>query len=368
MRVLVTADTVGGVWTYTRELVLGLVRNGIEVVVVSFGQIPTPAEARWLSGLRGVTYIPTAFRLEWMQEAEQDIRESRDYLMGVVDEFQPDILHLNQYCYGNLPIATPRIIVAHSDVVSWWREVHGDEPPPDGWTSWYRRTVEDGLRSASAVVAPSRWMLEAIDDIYHPSCVKSVIYNGRTPSLFNAHAQKQDLAVSVGRLWDPAKNVSMIARAAISGKVLIAGASTSPDDDSSAVNFLAENPTVEVQGLKTEPQLRELYSRAAIYIASSQYEPFGLAPLEAAFSRCAIVANDIPSLREIWGDTACYFRRNDVGAMAEVVERLMNDSSVRAMYAVLAYTRARMRYSANRMVSEYIALYDSLTTAGAMAA
>ena len=51
----------------------------------------------------------------------------------------------------------------------------------------------------------------------------------------------------------------------------------------------------------SEEQMRELLGRAAIYIATSRYEPFGLAPLEAALSRCALVANDIPSLRELWG-------------------------------------------------------------------
>ena len=52
----------------------------------------------------------------------------------------------------------------------------------------------------------------------------------------------------------------------------------------------------EIKDRKTlEAQLRTLYSRASIYAATSRYEAFGMAPLEAAFSRCAIVAHDIPS-------------------------------------------------------------------------
>src|SRR5208282_331116 len=37
MHVLITTDTVGGVWNYTRELVTGLSRRGIRVTLVSFG-------------------------------------------------------------------------------------------------------------------------------------------------------------------------------------------------------------------------------------------------------------------------------------------------------------------------------------------
>src|SRR5438067_10680749 len=103
MHVLVTADTIGGVWTYARELISGLVRRGVGVTLVSFGEIPSPAQTERLDGLRGVDFRPTAFRLEWMQEAPQDLAASTEFLLNVVDEVKPDLLHLNQFCYGNLP-------------------------------------------------------------------------------------------------------------------------------------------------------------------------------------------------------------------------------------------------------------------------
>jgi glycogen(starch) synthase len=66
MHILVTADTLGGVWTYTRELVAGLVRGGDRVTLVSFGDIPTAAQTTWMEGLPDLDYRPTAFKLEWM--------------------------------------------------------------------------------------------------------------------------------------------------------------------------------------------------------------------------------------------------------------------------------------------------------------
>ena len=44
MRVLVTADTFSGVWTYSRELVSGLVTHGAQVTLVSFGHMPEPRQ------------------------------------------------------------------------------------------------------------------------------------------------------------------------------------------------------------------------------------------------------------------------------------------------------------------------------------
>ena len=51
MHVLITADTVGGVWTYTRELVSGLIARGMRVTLVSFGEIPMPEQTAWMERL-----------------------------------------------------------------------------------------------------------------------------------------------------------------------------------------------------------------------------------------------------------------------------------------------------------------------------
>ena len=79
MHILITADTVGGVWNYTRELVTGLARRGVRVTLVSFGGVPAAAQSAWLEGIDGVRYLPTDFRLEWMQDAARDLRESEEF-------------------------------------------------------------------------------------------------------------------------------------------------------------------------------------------------------------------------------------------------------------------------------------------------
>src|SRR5689334_8755651 len=160
MHALITTDTVGGVWTYARELVTGLAHRGVQVTLVSFGDIPTAAQTDWMDGLRGVDFRPTAFRLEWMQDVEDDIAASSEYLASVIDEVKPDVIHLNQYAYGVLRTSVPKIVVAHSDVVSWWVAVHGEEPRENRWIRWYRDAVTRGLAGADVVVAPTHWMMD----------------------------------------------------------------------------------------------------------------------------------------------------------------------------------------------------------------
>ena len=365
MHVLVTADTVGGVWTYTRELVTGLVRRGARVTLVSFGEIPASPQTDWLDGLRGVDFRPTAFRLEWMQEAEDDLAASSEFLLNVVRETRPDLLHLNQYAYGALPVEMPKLVVAHSDVVSWWVAVHGEEPRETRWMRWYRDTVTRGLAGAQAVVAPSRVMLDNVRAYYTRPAQSAVIYNGRNPGLFNPHTTKEDLVLAVGRLWDSGKQVTLLTDHELSCAVCIAGNHRHPDEViRGAVPAPAARRNIDFRGAQSEAQLMHLYSRASIYAATSRYEPFGLAPVEAALSRCAIVANDIPAFHEIWGETACYFRYNDSADLARQIQRLQQDRELRLTFANLAYHRARSRYTAERMVDDYTNLYQSLVRAG----
>jgi glycogen(starch) synthase len=210
MHILVTADTLGGVWTYTRELVTGLVRRGDRVTLVSFGDIPAAAQTRWMDGLANLDYRPTAFKLEWMLDSESDMEASSQYLEALIQESRPDLLHFSQFYYGALPCDLPRVVVAHSDVVSWWMSVHRQLPPETEWLHWYRQIVARGLREATTVVAPSRWMLEQVEFHYGKLGSASVIHNGRTPALFNPYISKQETTITLGRLWDSGKNVSLL--------------------------------------------------------------------------------------------------------------------------------------------------------------
>jgi glycosyltransferase involved in cell wall biosynthesis len=361
MHILVTTDTVGGVWSYTRELVTGLVMRGVQVTLVSFGGVPGRAQRSWLNELPGVRYYPTSFRLEWMQDSEGDITESCAYLLRVIAECRPDMLHLNQYCFGSINVTLPKLVVAHSDVLSWCQEVRGEQPR-DAWTEWYREIVARGLAGASVVAAPSRWMLDCIEALYGAPGRSRVIYNGRTPTLFQSAAEKQSLAVSAGRLWDEGKQMGIILRLKSAPFPIHLAGAISLSDESPDFSLVASNKPDHVHYLGELPEagMRDLLSRAAVYIATSKYEPFGLSPLEAAFSHCALVVNDIPSFREVWGDAALYFHRNDAASLGDALERLHKDPELRLEYADRALLRAAERYSADRMVEEYLQLYSAL--------
>lgn len=366
MHILITSDTVGGVWTYTQELVSGLAHSGHRVTLVSFGKLPAPHQTEWMRPLPEVDYRPTEYRLEWMEVVERDIEESRRYLEMLVREVKPDALHLSQYCYGNLPVEIPKIVVAHSDVVSWWMAAHGCEPDDSPWIRQYRNHVTRGLRGADVVVAPSQWMLDQVEAYYLKPRNGLVINNGRTAGLFDPQTEKRNFALNVGRVWDPAKQASLLFAMPQAMPVRIAGWEREPGREAKLAE-LKQDENVELLGAKSQVELKSLYAQAAIYVATSRYEPFGLSPLEAAFSRCALLMNDNPVFHELWGDAAIYFRRNDPADLAHQLAELRDDADRLREYGDRAYARAGERFTATRMVECYAQIYQDVCSGASVA-
>ena len=188
MHVLLTTDSVGGVWTYTEELSAGLIRNGHQVTLVTLGRALDAGQRAWVDAMRGKRFrcIETEYRLEWMDDAGDDLRRSDELLRELVLREQPDLLHTNQYAYGELSDIIPVLLTGHSDVLSWWEAVHGERLADTGRLRAYTTLVRSGLQSATRLAAPTAWMARELREQYGVDRFIEVIPNGRTPELFHA--------------------------------------------------------------------------------------------------------------------------------------------------------------------------------------
>ena len=88
---------------------------------------------------------------------------------------------------------------------------------------------------------------------------------------------------------------------------------------------------VSFQSYVAEDELAALYARAAVFVFLSEYEGFGLTPLEALSAGIPVVVLDTPVAREVYGDAAWYVPPDDdVGGATEAIRTLLEDPSARA--------------------------------------
>ncbi len=352
MRLLMSTDTVGGVWHYALELARGLAAYNVQVTLAALGRPPNAEQRRAAAAVPELQLYHHECPLEWMQDPWPALAAAGDWLLELERRATPDIIHLNHYCHGDLPWSAPVLMVSHSCVYSWHRWVR-QRPPGPLW-HYYRDTVRRGLQTANMVVAPSGAMLAEAERYYGPFRQARVIANGRRPEEF-VPAVKQPLIVCAGRLWDEAKNAATLARIAprLSWPVEIIGDSTHPDGGSVSL------PNVSLPGPLSRRALARRLAVAGIYALPARYEPFGLSALEAALAGCALVLGDIPSLREVWSDTALFVPPADGEALAGTLQSLIDDPQLRQAYAARAGTRAH-HFSAERMTRDYLRNYRAL--------
>jgi glycogen synthase len=353
MRILMTADTVGGVWTYALELTRALQPYDVEVLLAIMGPSLSASQRDDARSLPNLSLFKSNYKLEWMPDCWLDVKRAGDWLLHLENRLQPDLIHLNGYAHANLPWRNPTVVAGHSCVYSWWQAVKGDTPTGE-WQR-YKAEVQNGLNAADLVVTPSAAMLRALNTHYGPIDNARVIHNGRNAELFTSR-HKRALILSAGRLWDEAKNISRVAEIAaeMPWPVLVAGEFQHPDQHQS---FAAKQ--CHWLGSLPESQLRRWYASASIYALPALYEPFGYTPLEAALSGCALVLGDIDSLREIWGDAAVFVDPNDSKALKHELLELIENPKRREEMSRRARERA-LEFTSARMAESYVHAYAEL--------
>jgi glycogen synthase len=358
MRILITTDTVGGVWDHTVTLARGLHGAGHQVLLAVLGE---PRDARLAALPDGVEVTWRRYRLEWMPDAGADVAAAGTWLRATAALWQADVVHLNQTAYATAGFDAPTLAVVHSDVLSWYLETLGTAAPREGWAE-YTRWVCDGLAAADVVAAPTAYQADLVRRHYGRSSVR-VIHNGvDAPEREPAGRGPGVLALSVGRCWDEAKGAHVLDEAV--GRLGDRAPETHLLGELAGPNGGAFVPRhLNAHGRVERGEVDAWMERADIYVAPSLYEPFGLAPLEAALRGCALLLSDIGSFRELWDGCAVFVPRGDAAALAGALAALAADTERRAALAVAARTRARRRYSAARMLSTYLGLYREMAAA-----
>ncbi|HET6907357.1 MAG TPA: glycosyltransferase family 4 protein [Rhodanobacteraceae bacterium] len=362
-RVLMTADTVGGVWQYAMELCRALCARGYEITLATMGGLPDREQHREAANIPGLDLRVSRYKLLWMDDPWRDVDEAGEWLLGLAHDVQPDIVHLNDLGHGDLDWPAPVLTVGHSCVLSWWRAVHGERAPEPQWKR-YRERVTAGLHASSLVVAPTQAMMSSLQCFYGPLRNTQVIPNGRSPSPTGADQaahipvrtpDKKHIIFSAGRVWDEGKNIASLATIAarVPWPVCIAGSRQSPNGGE--VGFL----NVRMLG-KLDAQAMHCWLKiASVYALPARYEPFGLSVLEAAQAGCALVLGDIESLRETWDGAALFVPPDDPEALASTLQRLIADDILRERSMARAHRRAA-HLTPRAMADAYADAYDDL--------
>jgi glycosyltransferase involved in cell wall biosynthesis len=356
-RILMTADAVGGVWTYALELARGLAVADIETTLGVLGPVPSAAQLNDARNVPGLTITQTGFPLDWSADIDATlIEQSAAGLADLASDIRADVVHLNSPIFASgARFPGPVIGVCHSCLGTWWRAVQGDAPLPAEF-AWRGELLKLGYQRCQALVAPSEAFATATATVHRLAVRPVVVHNGRDAHHRPPSPRSTTSIFTAGRLWDEGKNARTLDRAAalLNAPVYAAGPLTSPDGQITRFDHLRP------LGKLNDDQIAEWLAARPIFVSVSRYEPFGLAVLEAASAGCALVLSDIPTFRDLWHDAASFVSADDPVEIAAALQAMLEQPDRRRQQGMEASKRAAI-YSVARMTERMLAIYADVT-------
>jgi glycosyltransferase involved in cell wall biosynthesis len=361
-RVLITTDTVGGVWTYSLDLARGLARHDIAVVLAVMGPSPSAAQKRVARSVPGLRLVDTGLPLDWLAPDADALAQAGETIAWLAVKEQADLVQLHAPALGaGARFAMPVVAVVHSCVATWWQAVKGDESLPADFT-WRTDCTRAGLDAADVVVTPSAAFGAMVQRCYELKQAPRTVHNGRSPVATTQQAT-HDFLFTAGRLWDAGKNISVLDQAAgqIGVPVHAAGPLKGPHGERIKLQHLNALGTLDEAGMG------RWLSATPVFVSPALYEPFGLSVLEAASAGCPLILADNPTFRELWSDVAIFVDPHDPAALVKVCNDLVGDDFERAVLGRAARERAGY-FTPEAMAARMAGLYRSLLPAAARTA
>lgn len=353
VRLLMTADAVGGVWQYATDLAGALTPLGVETILAVLGPAPSDVQRAAVDATEGVTLVETGLPLDWLCEDAGPVRAAGAAIADLARTHAADVIQYNMPTLAAAPAAVPSIAVTHGCVSTWWEAAK--RTPLDRPYHWHRALMLEGLRAADQVVAPTRAYADGVATHYRLARAPAAVHNGRVaPSAIRPGALS-DQAITVGRMWDSVKNAALLDRVAarLAVPFYAAGALVGPHNERIALDH------VQTLGEIDGAAVRRRLSERPVFVSAASFEPFGLAVLEAAQAGCALVLSDIATFRELWDGAAVFVSGEDEAGWAAAVEALIADPGRRHALGEAARGRAA-RYTPAATAQAMATLYRGL--------
>ncbi|MEI8390314.1 MAG: glycosyltransferase [bacterium] len=356
-RLLMTTDVKSEIWDYSLTLSRAILKYiNADILMVSMGGKPTERQVEQSKDLN-IKFQFTDFSPDFFidNKSDDDISEIKTVFNSSIKEFDPHIVHLN-HGYPNFDFNKPCVFACHENLLNkkiWNSNINRYSPLHENLFN-YKQIINESFKKSDIITISSRFFAESIIKTYNFTKGIRIIYNGIDYKPYSGMPEIPTL-LAFANLSDRNKNMNLILNIAYklpdNIKIKVIG-------DAQPDRKLPKN--IEFINNLSNFELQEVYKNSSIYLALSSDELNGLSSIQAAYSGCAILANNIPACKELWGDSAQIFEKDNINSLIRCINNLVENPNVLEVTSKNCQAKALSVFNSKRMAYEYINLYKNV--------
>jgi L-malate glycosyltransferase len=291
-------------------------------------------------------------------------------------ELDPDVVNVH---YASGYGTTSAIAGFHPTLLSVWGTDVFEFPLE---SLWHRTLLRFNLRRASRIASTSRIMAARVEEL--EPAVRSVFVTpfGVDCERFKPSRSEESPHITIGtvKTLDQRYGVDLLIRAFASLqrdeilrtdciasrlRLLLVGAGAEAGRLRVLADELCEPGSVDFAGPARHEDVPQWLARLDVYVAASRYESFGVAVVEASACGVPVVVSDVGGLPEVVrnGRTGLVVPREDVGALAAALKRLVSDEALRRRMGAAGREFVCAEYAWERCVNAMESAYRATIAA-----
>ncbi len=298
----------------------------------------------WVSEDRNLTvyYRPTINRRHRLTcKLDKGLELACDYflLSRLITKFQPDWLFgvLKESAIKAVKFAQKKQLKVANFIYEcppWLREIYGEEAYQEASKDRYTKRLWQETKEAyqdSTILFPNSKLSQDYNQAWlEGKKVAAPIYPGvdieKMPFEGEKNQSEHPNVLFVGRLVAE-KNVNLLIEAwrKLPSNIVLNIVGTGPLMASLKADA-TEMKNIVFHGYVKDEDLWTLFRSTDMLVCPTQFEGFGMPPMQALYFEKPCLASDLPIFKSIYGEHLDYFSLNDVGALVEGILRILKDN------------------------------------------
>jgi N-acetyl-alpha-D-glucosaminyl L-malate synthase BshA len=299
-------------------------------------------------------------------------------LCEVAHQESLDLIHMHYAIPHAVSAYLAREMCKASRYLPFVTTLHGTDITLVGRDPSFLPITRFGIEQSDRVTAISKYLRQATVDTFAVSTPIQVIYNFIDAEFYRRRpdpslkrrivAQGEKIIVHVStfrpikRITDCIEILARVLASGVRARLVMCGDGPERADAQALAAKLNVSDDVIFAGQQPQSMIREYLSIADLLLLPSESESFGLVALEAMACEVPVIATRVGGLPELVedGETGLLFPVGDVDTMAAGAIRLLSNETETQRFGERGRRVAITRFSAERIIPEYEALYAGL--------